>query len=270
MTTNVLVRKVAWVILVVAVVGCATSKRERRLEAALAEGTAPPVPGFMNGPMSLVLKEAGEFAANVVWVPPAGTNGPQVVGLLVGSGGKLRFLPDTKGGSSKHNPLPGVSFLWDVRVGSGYVLCEMLQGYAPVTSDIHYTNLQAQPHPSQPEASRVDGHACAQETARVSASDGSVHELQVFRAADLNGFPMRITAGGDASGSVLSLTKASVTAPARELLTVPDGFTQYKNPDAMVVELNLRQLSGRRKAPDAPPDHEHEMRPEDHRMRGVY
>ena len=78
------------------------------------------------------------------------------------------------------------------------------------------------------------------------ATDGSTNLLQVWRAADLRGFPVRISSTSLATAGVLTITRIQFGRPA-EFLTSQEGFTKYESPDAMVTELVARQHNFRRK-----------------------
>jgi hypothetical protein len=92
----------------------------------------------------------------------------------------------------------------------------------------------------------IAGHECQQESALVCSDDGSTNLLQVWRAADLRGIPLRVSAGSNATASVLTIMKIQFGRPA-EFLMSQEGFTKYDSPDAMVTELVARQHNFSRK-----------------------
>jgi hypothetical protein len=119
-----------------------------------------------------------------------------------------------------------------------------LQGYAPYSGNARFTNLVG--HKEGSMAQRIAGHECQPESAVVFGDDGSTNLLQVWQAADLHGFPVRITSGSNAPASILTITKFQFGRPA-QFLTSQEGFTKYDSPDAMVTELVARQHSISRK-----------------------
>jgi hypothetical protein len=139
-----------------------------------------------------------------------------------------------------------VSFVWDVAQNGGYMLSEALQGYAPIASNLRFTNVAAKAAAGGSTPERVEGHWCEQQELVVSSSDGAAVEFRVWRAADLKGFPLRINWATNSTSCAVSFSKLQLKAPPSELFSPPDGFTKYESPEAMMNELLLRQQSIRR------------------------
>jgi hypothetical protein len=183
---------------------------------------------------------------------PSSNRTPAVSGELLGRGSKLLFVPEGAASGRRGPRRGGFSYVWDVAEGRGYVLNEALQGYAPIASTLRFTNAVAKPGAGGSAPERIEGHLCEQQELVVSSSDGAAAEFRAWRAADLNGFPMRITWATNSTSCVLSFSKLQLEAPPGELLSPPDGFTKYESVEAMMNELLLRQTSGRRRFPGGP------------------
>jgi hypothetical protein len=221
--------------------GCAHDRSGER------EVLAPRLPVFFGGPASLLLTNGGGFSARLTEQPGVlAVQGGEASGQLLAQGAKLRFEPELTGSADKAQRAAGFSYLWDVAEGSGYILSEPLQGYAPVSPGLRATNVVWQ---SKGAASqKVAGHPCEVEQATVQRSDGSSVAFEVWRATDLAGFPMQITSANNSAPLTLSLSKVRVGPVRPEVFAVPDGFTKYASVEAMVMELTVRQHSLKRTA----------------------
>ncbi len=195
--------------------------------------------------MALILTRPDGFSAHVVmesrWAP---NRVDAVAGDLVGQGSQLLFTP-TPAGSAKRQHA-GLSFIWDVRQNSGYVLSEALQGYAPMSSSARFTNIVAATLKDQPVPATIQGHRCEPEEAIVAAGDGSTTAFRVWRATDLQGLALRITPATNAAALTVNLSQIHLEAPPSELFRPPEGFTRYASADAMMSELVSRQHNLRR------------------------
>jgi hypothetical protein len=169
-------------------------------------------------------------------------------GQLLARGTKLLYAPESDEATDTHKHPGGYSFIWDVAAGKGYVLCEALQGYAPVSADLHVTNVSVEP--GQAAAQRVSGHPADSAHAIVRMNDGSSAGFEMLRAMDLNGLPVRIESTTNSSVFTLSFSKIRLEQPAAEILSPPEGFTKYATPEAVADELAARQNNFRRKNPD--------------------
>jgi hypothetical protein len=195
-------------------------------------------PTFLTGPTALLLTNANSYNAQIIFETRTAWGSTQAVrGEFTSAGSKLAFQPELPKASRK-NTQGTMVFVWDSAQGSGYALNDVLQGYAPYSGIARFTNVVVDKHSSLSE--RIAGHECQEETAMAFANDGSTNLLQVWRAADLHGFPIRVSARSNATASVLTVTKIQFGRPA-EFLMSQEGFTKYDSPDAMVTELVARQ-----------------------------
>jgi hypothetical protein len=120
------------------------------------------------------------------------------------------------------------------------ILSEALQGYAPISSSLRYTNLLSTPD-SENSAETLEGHRCAPVQVTVLSSDGAAHWFKTWGAADLNRFPLKIVTVGDDIGSTVLLSQVRPERSIGDAFEPPPGFTRYESGEAMVNELMLRQ-----------------------------
>jgi hypothetical protein len=199
-------------------------------------------PKFLTGPMALVLTNDRSYTAQIVFESRTAWGSTQrVTGNFTAAGSKLAFEPESPKSSQKYAQAKMV-FVWDAVQSSGYALNDALQGYAPYPGTAQFTNFVAAKRNTAPQ--QIGGHECEQETATVLGNDGSINLLQIWRAADLRGFPLKIDGGTNAG--VLMLSRVQFGAPAHFLMS-QEGFTRYESPDAMVTEIIARQHNLNRK-----------------------
>jgi hypothetical protein len=199
----------------------------------------PRLPVFFGGAAALLLTNGGGYSARITeHVGVAARPEAEWSGQLLGQGTKLRFEPDAKGVADKGQRAAGFSFLWDVAEGSGYIFSETLQGYTPIAATLKATNVLLQ---AKAAAQTIEGHPCDMGEATVTRSDGSGVGFQVWRAADLGGLAMRVTAVTNSTPVTLSLSKVRLERLPPEVFAVPDGFTKYASLEAMLTELTIRQ-----------------------------
>ena len=219
--------------------GCA---HHREFSGADQRAIAAP-PSFLTGPMALLLTNANNFNAQVIFETRTSWGSTQMVtGSFTGAGSKLAFQPELPK-SSRKNTQARMSFVWDTAQSSGYALNDALQGYALFSGTVRFTNVVVSKQNSTPE--RIGGHECEEENAIVFGSDGSTNLLQVWQATDLHGFPLRISGMTNSTTGILTFSKVQFGPPA-EFLMPQEGFTKYDSLDAMVTELMARQHNLRR------------------------
>jgi hypothetical protein len=166
-------------------------------------------------------------------------------GQLVGQGTRLLFLPDPDKTKAKGAREAGISFIWDTVQQEGYVLSDVLQAYAPVSSSsLRFTNVVAGEKRGQPE--RMDGYLCTEQTLTVFASDGTASIFEARQALDLKGLPLRIVSPPTSAAFTLSVTQVRLALQPDELFQPPAGFTKYASVEAMMTELALRQQNLKR------------------------
>lgn len=224
--------------------GCSGTQAARR---GLSRIVTPLPPPFLTGPAAVLLTNTSGFSARAEIQAQSSTgNQSSSSGELLGRGGKLLYAPRGEEISSAQQPRGGYIFIWDVAEGRGYVLSDALQGYAPVASRLQLTNIETSP--SNVGAQRIANHPCESVKIVARAAEGPSAAFDVFRAMDLNGFPVRIESSTNATQFVLNLSKIRLEAPSAEVFSPPEGFTKYATPEAMADELAARQHNLRKKS----------------------
>jgi hypothetical protein len=214
---------------------------------------SPQAPPFLNGPMAVLLTNAGGFSAHVSLQNHYGTANAQEAfsGQLLGRGGQLLFLPVYPNKWERMLRVAGLSFLWDVADGRGYVLSEALQAYAPY-SGYRATNVLFTAGNQAPE--KIEGLRCVPKEATVVSSEGAVAVFEILQAPEAKELPLRIAAPAGSAPLVLSLSNLRLAAPAADIFQVPASFTRYESAEGMMSELAVRQANLKRKEPAAPTD----------------
>jgi hypothetical protein len=231
--------------------GCSHSGDPEKPEPGLTRVFTPQLPTFLSGSMAVLLTNATGFSSRLDGKSEMLTERQDpLTGQLFGRGSKLLFAPEPGQAADKHARIGGFSFIWDTANHSGYVLCEALQAYAPVSFAVFVTNVTVQGPPSSPIS--FGGHPCQTAEATVQMSDGTSTAYTLLRANDLAGFPLQVTSGTNAIPLTLSLSKVRLQVPPAELFAPPDGFTKYSSAEALVDELAARQHNLRRRAPELP------------------
>ncbi len=236
--------------------GCAhSSGAEARYHVMIRNLRPPQLPGFLSGPMVVCLTNEHGFGGHVTIETLSFSNRLELVaGELVGRNGKFVFVPEAKAQAKKRAPEDLHGFIWDSTANKGLILNEALQGYAPVSSEEHFTNILVKTAKDYFPAVTVDGHRCRQEEATVYSSHGSEAHFHIWRAEDLNGFPIRITTSTNATSVILIFTRVRLETPPLKLFQPPDGFAKYDSGEAMLNELLERQANTRRR-PNEEADH---------------
>ena len=197
--------------------------------------------------MAVLLTNTDGFNAHVVMeTRPSSNRAASVSGELIGRGSKLFFAPDESTLGKKRHPGGGIYFIWDVTAGSGYMLSEALQGYAPISSVARVTNVVIETGAENPAPEKVGGHPCEQEQVSVASSDGSTTPFRIWRAMDLKGFAVRINTATNSTFLSLNFASVRLEAPSGELFQPPEGFTKYASAEAMMNELMAREQNLRR------------------------
>jgi hypothetical protein len=232
--------------------GCAHSPEDELHGGSFTKVFTPQPPTFLSGAMSVLLTNSTGFTARVAAEnEPLGGTEPARSGQLLCRGSKLFFAPDPDKQAEKQFGAGGFSFVWDAAENHGFVLSEALQGYAPVAPNVHPTNLVVGNVPSTPAAT-VAGHACQVADATVQMSDGSTSIFRLFRAGDLNGFPVRVIAGTSPVPLTLTFSKIKLQPPPADLFVVPEGFVKYDNPEVLADEIAIRRHHLKNKIPLEP------------------
>jgi hypothetical protein len=167
--------------------------------------------------------------------------------------GKLFFAPEPGAPQERHSRAEDFSYIWNVEENRGFLLNGPLQGYAPIASSTHITNLSVAVGGDDSAPERVGGHSCVRSEVRVISSDGAETPLQVWRARDLKDIPIRITRTGNGPTRTLSLSKIRFEQPPADVFVPPTDFTRYSSAEIMMTEFVARQQNVRRKRGWQPP-----------------
>jgi len=204
--------------------GCA---HDRFLNADQTAVVTPQPPPILATPAVYLLTNNAGFLANVRIEEQRGASS----GRLYGSGTHLFYAPDEKSHATKHGPTGGFSFIWDAAKNSGIVICEALQGYAPIS------------HSGNGSITNV-----TVELGLVTATlrDGSQIKFQSASKTGKAGIPERVTGGTPAFNAVFEKVQSEVPPP--EVFKVPDGLTAYQSMEAMVDEMAFRYRNLKRRS----------------------
>lgn len=225
--------------------GCASSPDEPD-EFVRAAVFAPPVPPFLSGPMSQFLTNNAGFSARVTSSGSAGGVESNQTGQLFGRGHLLLFAMEPPV-SAREQTIgdPGFSFLWDVAAGRGYLLCEAMQACAPVSTPVRVA--AAGGDTATPQLAGI--RQVTEETHVFALGNNSTSVVQVLRAPEFQGFPLRLTATVGGETTIVSVSRVQLSVQPPELFAVPEGFASYSSAEALVDELAARRRELRRKAP---------------------
>lgn len=196
----------------------------------------PQVPVFLSGPAAVLLTNTGGFSARVTDRGDSAFPGSESVeGELLGRGTTLIFAPRETGPEDKQLRVGGFSYIWDVASGSGYVLSDALQAYAPVASTLRVTNMVF-------GAGENDSRE-----ATTLMNDGTKAVFRIWPADPRKQFPSRIE-GRTRPPFTLTFGKVRLEPPAADLFRPPDGFAKYPTAEALADEIAVRQHNYRRGA----------------------
>ena len=210
----------------------------------------PQVPLFLNGSMSVLLSNRNSYTARVTSEENATTAGfgpAKVSGEFLAADGKLLFAPDEKKPKTKTSQPQGIVFVWDIGQHSGFVRSEAIQGYAPISSGLTFTNIVERDSAAAPD--KIEGHICRAQDASVSSGEGLVSSFTVWRTEEPGGLPVRIQSSGSPGALTLTLSKLKPEELSEEIFLPPKEFTRYPNVEAMMTELALREQNFRRRLP---------------------
>lgn len=220
--------------------GCAHSPPDAGQVGSMGVPPVPEAPVFLRGAMALLFTNVAGFRAQAVL--ESGVPARQVAaGELMGQGGRLVFAPAFDKAASKRSPAISSAFIWDVPANSGYILNGPMQACASIASSVQFTNFTVSAAPAAAASERIDGHLCQPADAIVTASDGSVTAFRLWRAADLNGLPLRVTCVSASTPLTLTLSKSRLEVLPNDLFQPPNGFTRHESAQALIRELLSRQ-----------------------------
>jgi hypothetical protein len=193
-------------------------------------------------PVSVALREPDGFSANVVQIFSPAFGMPPVSGEILGRQGRLIFQPWSALPDNMGSKVPaGMIFLWDTALQQGFVLSEDLQAYAPISPPALITNVV--PCVQNPPSRNVNGHPCRQVAELVVMDDGSISTVTEWRAQDLAGFPVRLSAIIRGRQLTVDFSDIRLDSAPQDLFATPAGFTEYATAGAMMDELIHRELN---------------------------
>jgi hypothetical protein len=224
--------------------GCAGSRRDDGFAGIARDEWLQRPPPFMSGPAAVFLTNLDGFSAQAtVRIQPAAAPARTISGPLLGRRGKLFFEPAPSKAEGKRADSRQFSFIWDAAAGSGYILSEDLQGYAPVASAGRFATPVTEPSASPTTWRTFEDHPVRAETATCAAGDGSRAVFQLLRARDLNGLALLVDSTNGPVPFTLTLSKVRMDPLAAELFNPPEGFTKYPSEQALLNELASREQS---------------------------
>jgi hypothetical protein len=238
---------------------------QSRAHSQTSQGNSPATGGFspteatslITGPVSILLSNSVGFSTRVTafQTSTASKKSPALTGGLVAQQGRFLWTPGTPKAHAKASADQGFSLIWDAGQGCGYVLSEVLQGYAPVTALQRFTNVIRAPDPESTPSEKLDGRRCRPERVTVLSNDGMSHRFQTWGAVDLNGLPLKMVAASDNPGATVLLSQVRIVKPPPAMFEPPSGFTRYDSAEAMANEILLRQQNLQRRPEGENPRH---------------
>jgi len=222
-------------VLIFLAAGCSSSKIDAQRDNAAFE-----TPALFTGPALALVTNTSGFTAKVQIQTP-GSKGPHIrTGRLIGLDSRFLLVFDHKKSLilKKEAASETTFFIWDVNQGRGFVLNEALQGYAPYSVAAHVTTVKVE---DSSVYDKLGGYRSQRGEASAVLSDGSTTRFTVFRAKDLNNFPVQIKLDNGQCIVTFSDVKFERVSPG--VFTPPDGFTAHQNPSAMLGTLMERQFA---------------------------
>ncbi len=197
-------------------------------------------PGFVAGPMALLLTNVDGFSAKVSGTV-TGADGIKhtVAGDLLGRDGSVIFQPADKVKGRRARSEGGTFFIWSERRQEGYVLSDPLQAFAPAAAKAQPTNIVL--HTSTGAEEFVNSHRCRRVEVVVECSDGSKTKGTVWEAEDARHFTARMVIAEGPGAMEIDFSMIRLELPTAQLFTPPDGFTKYASSVALMNELITRQ-----------------------------
>jgi hypothetical protein len=200
------------------------------------------IPWILTNPACLLLTHTDGFIAHVVLTQNGAseTNSSTLSGELFCLQERLYLLPEVTG-VSRGKARGGLSFIWDIRKNSGFALSEALQGYAPIGSWLHYTNVATAADLRIPSSEKLEGHLCVIERVTVGSTGGNTNVFEVWRAPDLRNVPLKIASVTGDTPFTVRLSTVRLELPPPEVFATPAGFTAYPSLESMLNELAQRE-----------------------------
>jgi hypothetical protein len=236
--------------------GCAHSDTHKPEPAAtsVAGIPAPPPPVFLSTALAPLFTNVSAFRAHVVLEgPPSVKHRDIVAGELMGRDGMLFFAPEPGADADQHSRSEDFSYLWSVEQDRGFLLNGPLQGYAPISSKLGFSNVVVTASGNDPAPEKAGGYLCVKSDVTAVASNGTESVFHTWRARELKGMPVRVTGTVNGMPLTLTLSKIRLESPPQDLFQPPADFTKYTSAEGMMAELAARQANQKRKRGWQPP-----------------
>jgi hypothetical protein len=205
------------------------------------EALLPKLTAVMAGPVTVLLTNADGFQSDFTMTFESEAGHPVTIsGWIVAYGGKIRLdtVPGKKARKSAGGDA-GFGAVWDVAANQGFVFSDALQGYAPLSGAVQYTNILTELVSSG--ADNIEGFAVDKVNAMVLGDDGARTAFQLLRAPARGNLALQVYSPDRPHSFMLQLSKIQPAEPQADLFLPPDGFTKYDGPSALVSELAIRQ-----------------------------
>ena len=192
-----------------------------------------------SGPVGGWLTNVNDYSAEWTVIFPERDEPLRMMGRLLVHGTKFRLEPDwgqAHRGAVKSGDL---GLVWDFSSHTGYVVCEPLQGYAPIRSTPGFTNQWT--GNSSGTGERFAGQPVISKTGVFTESDGRRGNVELSSVPTLGNLPLKIEVSKAAMPLTLTLSKIRWEKSAEEIFMSPNDFTQYKSLAALLNELEARQ-----------------------------
>jgi hypothetical protein len=95
----------------------------------------------------------------------------------------------------------------------------------------------------------VDGHACEKNKMTVKDDNGEKHEVLVWNATDMKGFPVQIQTEEQGKKMLMKFKDVKLEKPDAKLFEPPAEFTKYDSMQALQMEMFKRMSGGAAGAP---------------------
>jgi hypothetical protein len=231
---------VAGMILALETSGCVHSSQ--RSVRGGAEVLLPKLTAMTTGPVAILLTNRNAFRADFTMTLAEVPKPPLVfLGQIIVSGTKLRLETSFNNSKGTSKTVRDFGLIWDAAQNQGFAFCEALQGYAPINTTVHFTNLLTQVIAGQTE--RFQGHPIDKANVTVMGSDGQTASIELLRVQALDNLPLRMSFSHRSNSVTLAVSNIQWCQSSKDLFMPPEEFTKYESEAAMLDELTARQHS---------------------------
>jgi hypothetical protein len=218
--------------------GCAHSHHPSAYDQGGAADYLPRLTALTTGPLASLWPAAGVFGADFTLTLEHAVGPPtKLSGRLFALNGRLRLEAVSDQSHGRHSEAYVV--IWNGVTHRGWLVSEALQGYAPVTESLQFTNRLTRVQ-SGPGA-RMEDHPVDLASVTLLGANGQNVTLKVTAARDLGGLPLRLEGLNGPGSFTLALSHLQPVRPAVEGFLAPDGYTRFASAAVLVDELAARQ-----------------------------